>query len=306
MDKFKPGSTVYAFHGPLMYEAKVLKVHEKNKSYIEIAEGKQESLEGSKLKEEMLNVNMYFLHYHGWKSKWDEWVTDERLLEHNEENRRIKAEMDESTRKKRVTKKETPISSGNADEKNTKKRQGSEKPQNKRKKDSLKLEITIEIEPDLKYLLVDDWEFITKNRQLIEVPCEYTVSRILGEYERYRKETSDNMNAVHEILNGLEVYFNKSLSLILLYKFERLQYLNLLKDGVTREKSLSQIYGLIHFLRLFVSLPGLISQTSMDALSIGVLIQEAQEILKFIGRNLPRYMNTYINPTPNYDSLARS
>ena len=51
------GDTVLAYHGPMIYEAKVLKVES-------IASG----------------AKRYYVHYQGWNKKWDEWVDDNRCV----------------------------------------------------------------------------------------------------------------------------------------------------------------------------------------------------------------------------------
>ena len=54
--KFNAEEKVLCYHGPLLYEAKVLK-HKK---------------EGG--------VYAYFVHYQGWNKNWDEWVGEGRML----------------------------------------------------------------------------------------------------------------------------------------------------------------------------------------------------------------------------------
>lgn len=122
--------------------------------------------------------------------------------------------------------------------------------------------------------------------------------------KEYRSHSPTLADVLDEILDGLEKYFNASIGLILLYKFERLQYLNVIKNN-TENRPMSEIYGMEHLLRLFTSLPGLIAQTSMDPVSIKTIIDESKEILKFIDDNLPKYSNSYINVTPDYENLAQ-
>ncbi|KAH8399114.1 hypothetical protein KR215_002424, partial [Drosophila sulfurigaster] len=56
------GERVLCFHGPLIYEAKVLKT-----------------------KPETTPVE-YYIHYAGWSKNWDEWVPESRVLKYNDEN----------------------------------------------------------------------------------------------------------------------------------------------------------------------------------------------------------------------------
>jgi mortality factor 4-like protein 1 len=55
---------------------------------------------------------------------------------------------------------------------------------------------------------------------------------------------------VVEILNGLRLYFDKALPVMLLYKEERSQYANSIPEDQTTITP-SSIYGAEHLLRLF-------------------------------------------------------
>lgn len=52
---------------------------------------------------------------------------------------------------------------------------------------------------------------------------------------------------VAEILNGIRLYFDKALPVILLYKKERQQY----HEAVSANVSPSSVYGAEHLMRLF-------------------------------------------------------
>ncbi len=56
---FSEGDTVLAYHGPMIYESKVLKFQES-------------SLGAGRFQ--------YYVHYLGWNKKWDEWVDDHRYV----------------------------------------------------------------------------------------------------------------------------------------------------------------------------------------------------------------------------------
>jgi mortality factor 4-like protein 1 len=77
--------------------------------------------------------------------------------------------------------------------------------------------------PDhLKAMLVDDWENITKNNQLVPLPHEHTVNDILRDYlhfERpHRQQNTASVDVLEETIEGLKEYFNKALGRILLYR----------------------------------------------------------------------------------------
>jgi mortality factor 4-like protein 1 len=115
--------------------------------------------------------------------------------------------------------------------------------------------------PDaLKSILVDDWENITKNLQLVKLPANTPVHSILEEYlsqERSRRiEGTASYDLLEEVIAGIKEYFNKSLGRILLYKYERGQYDDLLRrmgdpmdDLAARQ--IADVYGAEHLLRLF-------------------------------------------------------
>ncbi|KAJ3073906.1 Esa1p-associated factor, partial [Quaeritorhiza haematococci] len=76
---FEDNEKILCFHGPLLYEAKVLKG--------EYWEGKED---------EAQNGAHYFVHYKGWKQTWDEWVPESRTLKFNDENLKKQADLRES------------------------------------------------------------------------------------------------------------------------------------------------------------------------------------------------------------------
>jgi mortality factor 4-like protein 1 len=98
-----------------------------------------------------------------------------------------------------------------------------------------------------------------------------------------------------EVISGLQIYFDRCLGNILLYRFERQQYVDIRRSNDGKE--MSEIYGAEHLLRLFgdshscfryqhvanqrvVSLPGLIAHTSMDQQSVQTLKEHIEGMLK--------------------------
>lgn len=131
--------------------------------------------------------------------------------------------------------------------------------------------------PDiLKGRLVDDWENVTKNNQLVPLPHPHPVTKILEDYAAEetpkRLEGSSHVDILQETLAGLKEYFDRSLGRILLYRyvitfrnleetvltitsFERLQYAQVIKawqseDPEFHGKTASDTYGAEHLMRL--------------------------------------------------------
>lgn len=316
MATFEPGTKVLAYHGPLVYEAKVIESYEQGADHVTDIEGKLHPTP-DKLGEELRLGHAYLLHYKGWKPKWDEWVLQLRVMAINEETLALQRELKQRLAKRKplaATARASPAAGLSRDE-SRKKSKTSSAPSSvkssratlvsyKRKRATTTPEISLPMAPRLKYVLVDDWENITKKKTLVSVPAPYPVNSILKEYRASLSIPADAEDVVDEVLDGVRQYFDKCLGLILLYKFERLQYLDVLKhqpDGTP----LSNVYGVEHLLRLFTALPGLVAQTTMDPVSINTLIDESKDLLDFIDNNLVKFTNGYINVTPGYENLAQ-
>ena len=82
--------------------------------------------------------------------------------------------------------------------------------------------IKLPIPDHLKAMMVDDWENVTKNQQLIPLPHPHPVDEILDNYLEYerpnRPEGSASLNVLEETIAGLREYFDKCLGRILLYR----------------------------------------------------------------------------------------
>lgn len=125
-------------------------------------------------------------------------------------------------------------------------------------------EIRLIIPDELKVTLVDDWEFITKNNQLVPLPRTPSIKTILASFKTQAAKNvkvasghhkSKKLALIEEVLNGLEVYFNRAIASNLLYRFERPQFVQVKKEAEERpqhheHKQMSSIYGVEHLLRL--------------------------------------------------------
>uniref|UniRef100_K1R0R5 Mortality factor 4-like protein 1 n=1 Tax=Magallana gigas TaxID=29159 RepID=K1R0R5_MAGGI len=89
-----------------------------------------------------------------------------------------------------------------------------------------KIEVKIKIPEELKPWLVDDWDLVTRQKQVVSLPCKMSVDSILDDYVRTKSAKASNVNkdAIVEVTQGIREYFNVMLGTQLLYKFERPQY----------------------------------------------------------------------------------
>jgi mortality factor 4-like protein 1 len=176
--------------------------------------------------------------------------------------------------------------------------------------------INLPVPDHIQAMLVDDWENVTKNNQLVPLPHVKPVSKILEDYlateKPHREEGSASMDILEEVIAGLREYFEKALSRILLYRFERHQYMDVRKlwespEKTAEAKSVCDVYGAEHLARLIVSLPELLAQTNMDQQSVSRLREEIGKFTVWLGRNCEKYfVSEYETPSQEYVDKARS
>ncbi|CAO3585322.1 unnamed protein product [Absidia cylindrospora] len=234
------------------------------------------------------------------------------MLALNEENLGLQKRTEEFySIKKRPSKKQNANKSaaaGAATTTTSRKRTREELEKEKAESDYLnKPEIRLDIPEALKCQLVDDWENITKNQQLVPLPRELTITHIMAQYKQHkmdRKSSKDwNPELMDEVIQGLSMYFNKALGNMLLYQFERQQYSDLRKKH--SNKDMTDIYGAEHLLRLFVQLPTLIAHTSMEKGTVTVLTDYLADILKYMQKMQKQlFVTEYQNASPSYVSLV--
>ncbi|XP_052151780.1 protein MRG1-like isoform X3 [Oryza glaberrima] len=280
---FKEGERVLAYHGPLLYEAKVQKSENKEDEW------------------------RYHVHYLGWSKSWDEWVTNDRLLKLTDENIRKQQELeksqavDKSVKSGRSAQHKPKGSNADAktDKEDTKiivkgkKRKSQPGGTEEKERKSSESLFMSHFPSTLKKQLVDDWEFVTQLGKLVKLPRSPTVDDILKKYLEHRTKkdnktlassegaTTTINDSYAEILKGLRCYFDKALPAMLLYKKERQQYTEEVKGDV----SPSIIYGAEHLLRLFVKLPELLASVNMEEDALNKLQQKLLDILKFLQKN---------------------
>lgn len=263
------GAKVLAHHGPLLYLAKVLN-HDKES-------GKA------------------LLHYDGWKRKWDEWVGYGRIVEDNEENRKLRDQLksEYSTKSaKAAEKRNSQMSSssskrkkslGATDTRDNDHDQGQEQDEDDVFGDPA---VRLNLSDDLKHYIIHDWENITQKGMFVELPKseDRTVSQILADFVATKKK----LNIMQQICEGLSVYFDRALPTILLYRAEREQYEQL--KASHEGKRMCELYGCEHLLRLFVRLPQLLGSTDLDDSETKQLSSRLQEFIRFLTKNATTYL----------------
>ncbi|KAJ5972360.1 Histone acetylase complex subunit MRG15-2 [Penicillium vulpinum] len=291
---------VLCFHHEILYDAKILDVRHKDPN------DKKSPFE-------------YQVHYKGWKNTWDDWVLEDRLRKHTEDNRELannlRREAEASFRLKNT---KVP----------TKKRAGSDRDSvrdseergsvpgrgTKRARDSeIEKEESFNIRPsvrilmpdNLKSLLVDDWEQVTKNQCVVSLPAKYPVRQILQDWHEEelpkRSGSSADEDVLEEVVAGIQEYFDKCLDKILLYRHERPQYRGLRKKfeaatGDLADKGPIDVYGAEHLIRLFSTMPELIAQTNMDMQATNRLREEISKLSMWLSKNSEKYFATSYLP----------
>lgn len=119
-------------------------------------------------------------------------------------------------------------------------------------------------------MLVDDWEKVTRENRIVELPSKTPVSVFLDDYAASegskRRPGSAEADILEEVVAGVKEYFNKSLGRMLLYRQERPQYQEIYPQltkgtGELAGKTVSDVYGVEHLCRLF----GKLSRLSLYA-----------------------------------------
>lgn len=155
----------------------------------------------------------------------------------------------------------------------------------------------------LKKQLVDDWDWITREKKIVSLPRKPSVAEILDQFLQSKKKGGQSEKIFNEVIEGIRIYFDKALGTLLLYRFERPQYSDLAKKQGS--KPLSEVYGAEHLLRLFVKLPQLLAHTNMEEDAANVLQQKLNEFLKFLQKSHATFFLTEY-PVATADYIKRT
>lgn len=307
---YQKDEKVLCFHHEILYEAKIVDVRHTDP-------------------DDRKSPYEYLVHYKGWKNTWDDWVLQDRLRKFTEENRELattlRREAEAASRqrsskgssKKRAGSDRSSV--GGSDEQQTPVpgRGAKRARDNEIEKEEhfyTRPSVRIFIPDTLKCLLVDDWEYITKDHQVVSLPHKFPVSTILEDYfeeEKTKHVASIDVDVLTEVISGIKEYFNKALPRILLYKFERQQYNTLRKKmeaatGNLSGKEISDVYGPEHLCRLFATMPELLAQTNMDAQSTTRLREELSKFCIWLSKHSEHYFKPgYVTANNDYAERAK-
>jgi len=261
------------------------------------------------------------------RCRWDEWAPASRLLKLNEENVAVQKALQaqaSAANASAASSSKHKSGGGHKDGSASKagasmRKDGGRGTKRGREEDegNKKPEMKLNVPEVLKVKLVDDWEAVTKNNQLVPVPRTPTVVEILEEFCDYAKTSSNLREAdllTSTIVSGLQVYFDKSLGANLLYRFERPQYAEIRKRYITgpkviigQEKEMSAIYGAEHFLRMLVSLPQMVATSTMDPESVSLLKDYVNELFVWMVQERDRlFVREYESASLQYQNISRS
>ncbi|CAL0325939.1 unnamed protein product [Lupinus luteus] len=245
---------VLAFYKNQIYEAKVQKV------------------------ERRMNKWKYHVHYIGWKTKWDEWVDEDQLLKHTQENIMKQKALEKSINMK--AKKHSKYSNVDKDDIKINVSKGK-----KRKNDEefKKSSFNLQIPTMLSKQLIDDYNFVTQQDKLVTLPRSPTIDEILTKYLQFKSKKNSNVSdssSTEEFMTWVRRNFDKALPMMLLYPKEHKQYSEAIMDGV----SPSTIYGAEHLLRLFSKSHELLAYLNIEDETLNHLQQIFVDFLKFLQR----------------------
>jgi len=264
----------------------------------------------------------YFVHYKGWKASYDEWLATDRIKKYNEEGLNLQKQLlrDHSTTK---NKKSDNIGARRRDggAASTSGHGAAATRGTKRARDeddsTRKPDLKLNVPETLKLILVDDWEAITKNNQLLTLPRTPTVQQLLQEFEQHvlrLEKPPPHPQVLPHIISGLQTYFDRALGANLLYRFERPQYAAIRKRYITgpnvkpgTEVDMSTVYGSEHFLRMLVAMPNMVASSTMDPESVAILREYIHELMTYMVREKERiFQITYEETDTAYQNVSRS
>ncbi|ODQ79652.1 hypothetical protein BABINDRAFT_145927 [Babjeviella inositovora NRRL Y-12698] len=160
-------------------------------------------------------------------------------------------------------------------------------------------QVMITLSDRLKHLLLQDYKNVTRHGQLVRLPACVPVSKVISNFSRSSALSAD-------ITKSIEVYFNRSLASLVLYDFERQQFVYLKREDT---ESYSDVYGAIHLLRLLVVLPSLLVSSLLSEDGIKIMLKHMNELLEYMEKayekifspeDYMKALKTYLNDNKEF------
>ncbi|NP_001158545.1 Mortality factor 4-like protein 1 [Oncorhynchus mykiss] len=305
--KFQEGERVLCFHGPLLYEAKAVKtnIKERQIKYFIHYSGWNKNWDEWVPESRVLKYVDSNLQKQKELQKANQNADDDSKMGEHKKHYDVEGKMRGVAPSKKIaavqqknvdlkakkTKLKTPAagegtSTGEMPQPPRKKRARCDPTVESEETFINRVEVKVKIPEELKPWLVDDWDLITRQKQLFHLPARKNVDSVLEDYASYKKSrgTSESKEyAVNEVEAGIGEYFNVMLGTQLLYKFERPQHAEILADHP--DTPMSQVYGGPHLLRLFVRIGSMLAYTPLDEKSLALLLNYLQDFLKYLMKN---------------------
>ena len=275
---FDKEESVLAFHGPLLHEATI-----------------EETVE-REAPDSKIRVRLYLVHYDGWNKHWDEWLPESRVLKATDANRNRQRERLKEFQRAHKRKRQDAAAAVGSKAKAAKPAGGAASAD-----ESLCAEIreNLRLPHGAKLKLIEDWEHITRERKLVNLPREPTINMLLEEFVTTKARRTSHERIYGEVVEGVRAYFNQALPTILLYKYERRQYRELKEAHKSTHPC--DYYGAEHLLRLFVKFPELLARCQMQREHMTVLVSKLGELLKFMVQQKAKYLSgEYLEPDGEY------
>lgn len=263
---FPVGEMVLAFHGNLLYEARILSVDRKPGE----------------------RATSYLVHFQGWKKSWEETVAHDQVFQHNDANLRLAHRLLNGAKMRQQA-----IPSVRSDKDSP--------PRSDTMFPTSPLPSFFQISPALQRQIVDDFEFVTKERRLVPLPRQPSVQQILHKWVNARRQSTDK--ATREVAEGIQTYFDAALPKILLYRFEVKQYKDIFQTGTKRDETLlpSAVYGAEHLLRLMIRLSVLVESTEITKETVDVISDKVNELARYMQKNgRTLFLVEYEDASPQY------
>ncbi|GMT34051.1 hypothetical protein PFISCL1PPCAC_25348, partial [Pristionchus fissidentatus] len=262
----------------------------------------------------------YHVHYLGWNNRYDCWIEHEDVAEYLYKH----SPLVEAHHKMLLEQKNEAITGKKSTEgtpsmKKRKSERGISVDSSVASQKSAKLTISNDVEikiPDnLRGLLLDDNDLVSRQFKLAKLPARNTVDDIIKEYIAEKEQepsTSDKGPDYVETSNALADYFNILLGSQLLYKTERAQYTkacvhpaaNAPGKRVDEDKKIdmggneilpSSLYGVPHLIRLFIKLGPLLVMGKHNEKKMKAIGKQFDDFLKFLSKNARRFHNLKVD-----------